>query len=403
MRIAILSDPDNFHTRKWVRALVEAGGEVQVFSFDSCSHQDFPSKQLPLPAVCGGKLSYLAYLFGGKTLRSALHAANIDVVLALNVTPFGVWARQSGFHPWVVVAMGADILEFLPANQLPEGLEQRSWDNVEGEGTGWTALKARFSRPFYRMQVRRSLLAADHITADNQVLVDAMQTGFGINPSKITLNRWGIDPQLLSPDPAAAEKLRIRLGIPEGKKVILSPRGLKAVYNADIIAEGYIQFVRAGNLDCCMVMLGAGYPVSEKILSLRKEAEAAGGTLIIVEDLLTAEEMGQIWCLSDIFISAPVYDGYSSALAEGRYVGAIPMVNAIPGNLELIRHGENGWVCSPFTPQQLAIDLEAIIPDLSDLKQKFAGINRKWIEENGVIAPNATRMLELLTRILGHS
>ena len=95
------------------------------------------------------------------------------------------------------------------------------------------------------------------------------------------------------------------------------------------------------------------------------------------------------------FISAPVYDGYSNALSEGRYIGAIPIVNAIPGNLELIRHKENGCIVEPFEPDLLTQTLEEILADTDAWKRKFSGQNTEWILKNAHLKTNIRHFLDL--------
>ena len=111
MRIGILSDPNNFHTRKWAKALERAGNEVTVFSFENNHASEIHAIRVKPAFSTGDKFTYLSYLASGARLRDALAQENIDLVNALNVTPFGVWGRMSGFHPLVISAMGADIFE----------------------------------------------------------------------------------------------------------------------------------------------------------------------------------------------------------------------------------------------------------------------------------------------------
>ncbi|MFM2376291.1 MAG: hypothetical protein RLZZ165_1388, partial [Bacteroidota bacterium] len=64
MRIAVLSDPNNFHTQKWVRALAKAGAEVIVMSYDAYEQQEIPAIRLSPPIGRNGRYSYLDYLHG---------------------------------------------------------------------------------------------------------------------------------------------------------------------------------------------------------------------------------------------------------------------------------------------------------------------------------------------------
>lgn len=395
MRIAILSDPNNFHTQKWVKGLLNAGNEVVVFSFEGYEGNDFEAVKLKPPMGIGGKYTYLSYLNGGKVLAKALREHKIDVVNALNVTPFGVWAAQSGFHPCVVSAIGADILEYPPDLQEAPHLRERSWANVEGKPGGLAGLKDKYSRGFYRKKVQQALEYADLITGDNQHLIDRMRDWFNVPEARMKILRWGLEPELFEVSEAEKVSIRKKFRIPEGKKVVLSPRGAKAIYQADIILEGFAKLLEKG-ADAHFIMLSAGYEVAENVLSRARELESRFPNFVFMREVLPREDVHTLWNLVDVFVSAPVYDGYSASLAEGRYIGAVPVVNDIPGNREVIRHLENGWVVDPFDAAILAIAIGEILSRLEELQARFGPANREWILENSLLEGAARKFGEWL-------
>ncbi len=411
MHIGLLNDPNNFHTQKWGKALCDAGAKVTVFSFDADKHGGLPSVQVPTASL-KQEYNYFSYLRSGPELCTALNAAGVDLVNALNITPFGVWAASAGARPLIASAMGADILEYPPRKLRNLSPGARSWDNIEGSHQPHVKLKERLKRQYFRRKVSRTLRKADLITGDNRVLVNAVRDWFGIPEEKIRLLRWGVEPELLVPDENEGRKLRDRFGIQQGATVILSPRGAKAIYQADLILEAFAQLLEANKKETIAVgseisssgrpprglpfhfiMLSAGYEVSRKVKDKAQYLSQRHPNFTFVDEMMDRKEIAQLWHLVDIFISAPVYDGYSASLAEGRYTGAIPVVNPIPGNLELIQHGENGWVTSPFTPTQLAKDLTTILKNKTQLKAKFQVKNREWIEEHSLVKQNAKLFL----------
>jgi len=392
MHIGLLNDPNNFHTQKWGQALRDAGAEVTVFSFDEDFHQGLPSVRVPTHK---GTLdyNYRSYLKSGPQLRAALEEHKVDLVNALNITPFGVWAAQSRFHPWVGSAMGADILEYPPRGQASPLLATHAWDNVEGSTGLLDRLKSQFKRKFFKVQVDKALRQADLITGDNQTLVDAVEDWFGIPPEKTRLLRWGVEPDLLKADAIRIAAWRKRLGIAEGSKVILSPRGAKAIYQASTILEGMGQFLAETQENVHCIVLSAGYQIASKVTEEANRLEAEFPNFSFISEQIPREEMTSLWHLADIFISAPIYDGYSASVAEGRYLGVIPLVNDIPGNQEVIQHLENGWVTQPFTSTQLNEDLAVLVARFSELKERFGTKNREWIENHSLISENASQFL----------
>jgi glycosyltransferase involved in cell wall biosynthesis len=401
MRIAVLSDPNNFHTQKWALALQAAGAEVVVMSYDRYWGAELNAVQLSPPVGRSGKYSYIDYVRGGKVLREALAAHRIDVLNPLNVTPFGVWAMQSGFHPTVACAFGADILEYPPRLELSPATAGRLWESTELQPSRWQRWQLALKRRYFRKKVAAALDFADLVTGDNQFLVDCMRDWFGLSPAKLTVLRWGVEPPLFEVPEADLEALRLQFGILPGQKVVLSPRGAKPIYQTDIILDGIAQVLAGGRSDTVFIQLGAGYAVAPAIAAQAEALAARHPQFKFVAEALPRQQLHALWRLVDAFVSAPVYDGYSAALAEGRYVGAIPIVNDIPAHRELIVHGKNGWVCAPFTAGQLASDLNHLLDHCDKYKALFAPPNRAWIDQHSRLAANADRFILMLQHRLG--
>ena len=140
-------------------------------------------------------------------------------------------------------------------------------------------------------------------------------------------------------------------------------------------------------------MLSAGYEVPPQLARKAMALSKRFPNFHFADDALPREEVYALWNLVDVFISAPVYDGYSAALAEGRYIGAVPIVNQIPGNQELIREGENGWFCHPFTASNLVDRIKLALQMPKAKREAFAGLNRSWIEAHSLVAENAKLFL----------
>ncbi|MEM0996859.1 MAG: glycosyltransferase [Bacteroidota bacterium] len=400
MHIAVLSDPNNFHTQKWVRALQDAGADATVFSFEENRHSEIPAVTLPAPYRFRGRYSYLSYLRGGKVLNAVLQAHRVDLINALNITPFGVWAMRSQFRPLILSALGADILEYPPTGAGSPVLEFRSWSNISGDRR-WIARKRhQLMRRYYRRLVAQALRAGDLITGDNQYLIDCMEQWFAVPPAKLKLLRWGVEEKMFAAEAAELTTLRTELGLRAEHRTILSPRGAKAIYQGDIILAAFTKLLADRTLAVQCIMLSSGYAIDPAVKQAAQQLAARDSRFVFVDQALPREKIYTLWNLVDVFISAPIYDGYSAAVAEGRYIGAVPVLNDIPATRELFVHGENGWICDPFTPEQLADDLGKILRDLPRLKEKFARTNRAWILEHSRVKNSARMFLKWSENLL---
>jgi glycosyltransferase involved in cell wall biosynthesis len=395
LHITLLSLPENFHCRKWAQALAQAGAEVSVVSFHKGNIPGVTCYHIPAPIRTQGRYRYPSFLLTVNALRRKLEAIGTDVLHPLHVTPFGSWGHWSGFRPIIPAAIGADILEYAPSESAA-GRAPAQWKEVDSSSLGLDKLLQPLKRRYFQSQVRRALHAADAITADNQTLINTMQEVFGIERSKIHLIRWGIDPERFSISPGRQSIILERYGLPLDRPFLLLPRGLKQLYQTDLqleaLEEVQPQIEEAGLATVC---LGAGYDANPTILRQAQHLQHSYPHFYLITRRLEAYEMAALWLNTKLFISAPMLDGYSSALAEGRYAGAIPLVNDIPAHRELLQHQNNAWVVRPFTPEALIQSLKQLLENLAYWQQTFAKPNKAWIESNGLLHPNAEVFLAL--------
>lgn len=400
MHIGVLSDPNNFHTRKWVAALMAAGTRVTVFSFDESHHNEFPAITIEPPVGKPGAFGYQDYLLGGKRLWEALHREKVDLVNALNVTPFGVWAMQAGFRPLIVSALGADILEYPPDAKDHPHLFNRAWSNPQGIRGGGKGIIQSAKRMFHRSQVKKAMEFADWVTGDNGVLVECIREWFDIPTEKVSKLIWGLEPELFEVSETELAALRHKYAIPNDRQLILAPRGANATYQADIILDAFSLLDGKGMRDVHFMMMSAGYEVSEAVREKVLQMKENGIGITFIDHMVDRKEVYHLWALVDVFISAPVYDGYSAALAEGRYAGAIPVVNAIPGNLEVMKEGMHGFFVDPFTPENLANTLSASLDLDPHSKEKIKEANQDWISTHSLLEENTRKFLELARNLM---
>ena len=392
MHIAVLSEPSSFHTKKWTRALVAAGAQVTVFSFSDTKLPHVNCVKITPRFTSKGEITYKSYLYSTQELHTQLVQHEIDVVNPINITPFGVWATRCGYGPIVSIAMGADILEYPPNRQASSFPWNRRWSQVEKE-TPLSRLQGAWKWPIFRHHVSQALKKSDMIMADNQRLIEAMVDWFDVPRSKTRLNRWGIEPELFEVNNDIREKLKEKYNIRSWQKLVLSPRGLKPIYQGDIILSAFEKLLLRGVRDLKFLMLSAGYEIPKDIRHKAAELSKQFDNFYLEEGLISREDMMQLWSLTDMFISTPVYDGQSNSLNEGRYAGAIPIVNPIPANKELIQHQRNGFIVDPFSAEHLADAILEIQEGLQMYKDGFGWENQEWIQENALLSQNISQFL----------
>ncbi len=393
MRLAVIGLPQSVHVQKWLYGLQRVGADVTLFSPFATKVSGIPCVQVQGPRWQEPlNLGYLWYHLNGRALREALDAHRIDVAHAIDITPWSVWAWRSGFQPLVSTAMGSDVLPWL--SDPPAEVQLRNAANPEGSGSWRQQMAFAVRKRVFRFGVQHALAASVLVTGDNQVLVDGVCDGFGVPRDRVRLNRWGLEPHLFEVSSQLLAATQRALDIAPHQRLVLSPRGATALYQGDRILEGFAHALAEGLTSHVFVFCTFGQHIPRQVQRLADELTTQYANFRLVDRPVPREEMGVLWSLTDIFVSAPVYDGFSSAVNEGRYVGAVPIINQIPATDELFVHHENAWVVDPFTPENLADALVSLVADLPEWKHCFAQKNQPWVKANGILDTNLVRFLD---------
>lgn len=389
MHLGLIATPDSPHTQKWVRGLQRAGARVTVFSY-AAADGGVPHVQVPPPPRAGRRLRYGWYTAGGPALRGALNAHGVDVACAHSLTPYGAWAARAGGRPLVSLAYGSEVFTLAP--RLSRTLLRRHHGGAAGRTALLRSLALILRRPFFRREVRRALDASAFVVGSNHVLLDALADWFDVEPDRLRLNRWGVDPALFDVGDAARAALRRRMGLPAGRPVVLSPRGVRPLYQADVVLDAWERLLDGG-ADATFVLMTAGQTPPSDVHARATRIASHDDRLVYWTERLPRPEMHALWTLADVFVSAPVYDALSSVLYEGGYAGAVPVVNATDATAEVFAHGETAWIVEPFTAAGLAGALGEVLRDLDRLRPAVAAANRRWIEREALFPANVAAFL----------
>lgn len=396
MHIAVLSDPANFHTCKWAEGLHAAGHKVSIVSFSTAQHAYIPCYRVKPRYSLNGRITYASFMYSNRELKELIDSLDVDIVNPINVTPYGVWAVRSGLERIAMISMGSDILEF-----PPKGLDislDRVWES-HGEWNTFSRLLQKLKRPIFRREVNRALQHSDFITGDNLQLVNAVTSWFGIDKRKVHLNRWGVEPEKFEISAELKQTIMDRYGIEPGQTVVLSPRGLKPIYQGDIILDAFEQLL-GDHPETIFMLFSVGYGIPKAVEQQSSRLEKQFPNLRVIRDKIPREEVLALWSCIDVFVNTPVYDGYSNALAEGRFAGAIPIVNDISAHYEVMEPNKHGVFVAPYSAENLSIALQDVLGNLDAYKTRFQKANRDWIEENSVLARSMQAFTKLCQQVL---
>ncbi len=308
MRLLFIANANSIHARRWIDPFVQRGDEVHVLSYMRVA-RDWPGVILTdltqLPGPPRGKLYHWAYWLRGHLRRTRPH-----ILHAHQVTIAGWLGALSGFHPFIISAWGSDLL-------------------IEPERSPWRRWKTRFA-----------LQRSDAVTAPSPLLADAA-IRLGMSRAKVRLIPWGVETAIFSPEPDDRRATRRQLGIPADAWVILSPRGVKAIYHHDILIRAVAQLppVQAP-IELCFLDFNPDPAYKRELLQL---IDHLGMTPRVhwLPPQPGMAHMARLYRMADIVVSIPSSEGYGFTVYEALACGTPALITDLPifeGVLEHERH-----------------------------------------------------------------
>jgi glycosyltransferase involved in cell wall biosynthesis len=328
MRICYIADGSSIHTQRWLNYFAQKGHQVHLITptaragYAEGVHLYRLVRLIPRIWPVTRYLSGLLWLV---QVRLLVRRIKPDVIVAYYVTVNGYLALVSGFHPFILHALGSDILVDPKRNVL------------------------------YRFLTKQALTKADHVMCVSPAVKKEV-IRLGTATDKVETVVIGTDTRKFSPAPRD-DMLRQRLGIPDSSPIVISVRSLKAVYDIKTLIEA-IPLILKEEPEARFVIAGQG----EQRSYLEKLAQDFG----IYDNAkfvgwVPHDELPIYLASSDIYVSTSLSDGTSVSLLEAMACSLAPVVSNIPANQLWIEHGVNGFLFPVHDHEALAARINYLI------------------------------------------
>lgn len=317
MKVFYLAVGSGNHDRRFLEKLAQRGHETYLVYFHPEGHrltvegiQSFYIGNGTAPAASGAlaKLFRMKQVYG-RFLR-LLKKLKPDVLQAGWLLNAGFMAALSGFHPFILVPWGSDVLIEPERNRL------------------------------FRGMVRYALSRADRLSCDAETVKKKILTLVPSYPEEhITVVPWGIDLNVFHPDAENRGRMRQRLGW-EGRKILIMTRYFKPVYGVDIFLKS-LPAVRCRHSNLGVLLAGSGPLETE----LRQLTERLGlNDVVHFTGELASRDLALALQAADLYVTTSFSDGTSVSLLEALACGLPVVTTDVPSLLEWVTERVNGRV-----------------------------------------------------------
>jgi len=344
MKICLIGPGDSIHLHRWANFFAQREHEVHVIcpkiaeGFDESVHVHLldwtisSRKYLKL-------VNAPVWLY---QMRKTIKKMSPDIVDGHFLIPFGYFAALSNFHPFVLTAWGSDIL------LAPK--------------------KSRLFRAFHTYSLRK----ADTVFY-NSAAARAMLVELGAPLSKLRFYAHGVDTSQFNPSKRNAS-LKLLLDASETSPIIICIRSLQPIYNHTMLFQA-IPRVLKHNPETIFIIGGDGI-LKESLINMGSRLGVSKSLRFVGQ--LEHPTLATFLASSDVYVSTSFSDSTSLSLQEAMSCELAPVVTDVPGNMEWVTDGKNGFVVHTNEVEMLAQKIIDLLQD-QNKRHEFGKRCRKII------------------------
>jgi glycosyltransferase involved in cell wall biosynthesis len=368
MKICYLSSVLTVHDKRFLAELAKRNTEVCLVTY---FEGELPAvmKDLRGVRIIHRRPRYFRgfqkYLFAAKVndFRGVLKEIKPDIVHGGYAWKDGLLAALSGFHPYLLMPWGSDILQ-----------------------------EPRKSR-ICRWMVSYAISKADTIACDCRTVKERIMELADYPEERIKIFPWGVDLDLFKKTDGASG-IRKRLGWGDNK-VIISTRSFYTEYAIDTLIAA-LPAVFSAEPSARMLLLGTG-PEERK---LREMVKARGlEDVVHFAGKISNPDIPDYLNAADIYVSSSMTDGTSISLQEAFACGLPVVVNDVPANLEWVDSGVNGLVARIGDSKDLSEKLVRLLKD-RELRKSMKENNLRIAKERADWEKNFDELQKVYTGLV---
>ena len=287
-----------------------------------------------------------------------------DLIHAGPIQSCAFMAALSGFHPFLTMSWGSDLLFHSEESPLMRWITSFVLDQM------------------------------DFFLCDCDAVLEKAGEYAKVDAERVIKFPWGIELSRFFREAECGRRLREELGW-DGCVLVLSTRSWEALYGIESVLKGFAE-ARKQNSRLRLLLLGDGSKRQEidKFIKSRGLIDSVYRPGVVPQEKLPA-----FYSASNIYLSCTHSDGASISLLEAMACGLLIIVSDIPGNREWIEREENGWLVHPSEIDEIATSLLSAARFPKEKIKKMVRLNREIIVRRANWDVNVEHLLRLYESI----
>jgi len=289
-----------------------------------------------------------------------------DLIHAGPIQSCAFIAALSGFHPFLAMSWGSDLL-------------------LHSEES-----------PLMRWVTSFVLNQMDFFLCDCDAVSEKAGKFAQVDKEQVIEFPWGIELDRFYREPERGQRLLEKLGWYDCI-IVLSNRSWEPLYGIESVLKGFAE-AHKQNPRMRLFLLGDGSMRQEvdKFIESRDLNDSVYRPGVVPQKKLSA-----FYSASNIYLSCSFSDGTSISLLEAMACELLIIVSDIPGNREWIKREENGWLVHPSNIDEIVDSLLNAARTSKEESKKMVRLNRKNILRYANWDENVKKLLRLYKSIEG--
>ena len=336
MRVCYVGNSVSIHDFRFIEKLVEKGYETHVVTLvepvkiNGATYHKIPDYYYSLSSY----KNFVELMKSRNALKRIIKKIKPDIIHAGWIPSHGFLTAVSGFHPFLLMPWGSDIL-----------------------------IKPKLSR-ISRIATKFTIKKANMLTCDAEFVKQEIIELSGYPAEKIIVSPQGIDLKKFNHEKTDGSKIRIKLGW-QDKKILIMTRNFEPIYGIKYFLRAIPDIIEEIS-DVRIILCGDGSLGTEIKGYVRKNELIK---YVHFAGFIKNEDLPNYLAAADVYVSSSLSDGTSLSLLEAMACGLPVVVTDVPANMEWVEDGKNGFVVPRRNAEKLKEKIVYLLQDERILNQ----------------------------------